>query len=85
MKANKWTVALASAGVIGGVNTTQADESPVMTALASTTISGYVDVAAHWNLDKQGGNGFEGSHASVPNYSKGEAGKTDGFNLNVVN
>ncbi|HAV64639.1 MAG TPA: hypothetical protein DCY13_20015 [Verrucomicrobiales bacterium] len=75
MKMNKWTAALASAGVLGGV-TAQAEESPVMTALASTTISGYVDVSAHWNLDRNRG--------AVPNFGKGEVNKSDGFNLNVV-
>ncbi len=88
MKVNKWTAALASAGVLSGVSAVQAEESPVMTALASTTISGYVDVAGHWNLGEQGnqddGEGF-GYPASVPNYGKGEPGKSDGFNLNVVN
>lgn len=75
MKVNKWTAALASAGVLGGV-TAQAEESPVMTALASTTISGYVDVSAHWNPDRNRG--------AVPNFGKGEQNKSDGFNLNVV-
>jgi hypothetical protein len=87
MKVNKWTAALASAGLIGGV-TAHAEESPVMTALANTTITGYVDVGAHWNLDSQGGHsdGEGGTFAySVPNYGKGEGAKTDGFNLNVVN
>jgi len=82
MKANKWTVALASAGVLSGV-AVQAEESPVMTALSSTTISGYVDVGAHWNLDKQRTDG--GGSYGVPIYGKNELGKTDGFNLNVVN
>lgn len=85
MKVNKWTAALASAGVLSGVSAVQAEESPVMTALASTTISGYVDVAGHWNLGEQKDGGAGGSIASVPNYGKGEQGKTDGFNLNVVN
>ncbi len=79
MNVNKWTAALASAGVLSGVSAAQAEESPVMTALASTTISGFVDVAGHWNLDEQTGNG------SAPNYGKGDSAKADGFNLNVVN
>lgn len=86
MKVNKWTAALASAGVLSGVSAVQAEESPVMTALASTTISGYVDVAGHWNLGEQGNqDDGEGSSYGVPNYGKNESSKTDGFNLNVVN
>jgi hypothetical protein len=82
MKVNKWTAALASAGVLSGVTAVQAEESPVMTALSSTVISGYVDVSAHWNPgNNDGAEGF----SSRPDFGKGEHDKTDGFNLNVVN
>jgi hypothetical protein len=82
MKVNKWTAALASAGVLSGVTAVQAEESPVMTALSSTSISGYVDVSAHWNPgNNDGAEGF----SSRPDFGKGESAKTDGFNLNVVN
>jgi hypothetical protein len=56
----------------------KADEKPsaVMTALSSTTLSGYVDTSAQWNL----GTGNFGA----PAYGFGGAGKADGFNLNVV-
>ena len=50
--------------------------SPVLTAVASTTLSGYVDTSAQWNL----GTG----NANVPNYAFGGPSKADGFNLNVV-
>lgn len=80
MKVNKWTAALASAGVLSGVTAAQAEESPVMTALASTTISGFVDTSMHWNPDEQGS-----SFATLPIYSKFAGNKSDGFNLNVVN
>lgn len=80
MKVNKWTAALASAGVLSGVSAAQAEESPVMTALASTTISGFVDTAAHWVPGDQTSDGY-----SVLSYGKGESAKADGFNLNVVN
>lgn len=84
MKVNKWTAALASAGVLSGVAAAHAEESPVMTALASTTISGYVDTSAHWNLDKQ-----DGTARTLPIYNKsitpGADTKNDGFNLNVIN
>jgi predicted porin len=66
--------------VLSGISTAQAEESPVMTALASTTISGYVDVAAHWNPEDQGS-----TFSTLPAYGKGQSQKNDGFNLNVVN
>jgi hypothetical protein len=47
----------------------------VQTALASTTLSGYVDTSVQWNI----GTG----NANVPNYAFSQ-GKADGFNLNVV-
>ena len=52
MKYNKWTVALAALGVVSFASAAKAEEkaSPVMTALSSTTISGYVDTSAQWNI-----------------------------------
>jgi len=55
----------------------QAEESqhPVLTALASTTISGYVDTSAIVNFGESAhtaGRAFDGDN------------KQDGFNLNVV-
>jgi hypothetical protein len=48
----------------------------VLTALSSTTISGYVDTSAQWNI----GTG----NINVPGYAFGGASKADGFNLNAV-
>ena len=78
MKFNKWTVALATVGVVSLASAVRADEhlSQVQTALSNTTISGYVDVSAQWNLGSQNG-------GATPAYAFG-AGKADGFNLNVV-
>ena len=77
MKFNKWTVGLAAAGIVTLPSLTQAvDANMVQTAAASTTLSGYVDVAAQWNL----GTG----NANNPGYAYGGVGKADGFNLNVV-
>src|ERR1051326_2048243 len=58
--------------------TAVAEEKPssLMTALASTTLSGYVDTSAQWNLGT--GNTY------APLYAFGGSGKADGFNLNVV-
>ena len=77
MRVNKWTLGLAAAGLVSPV-LMQAEEqpSPLLTALSSTTISGYVDVSAHWNL----GSGNENNPAPYL-YNQG---KSDGFNLNRV-
>jgi hypothetical protein len=80
MKCNLWTLALLGAGVITLPSVAKADEkvtaSPVLTSLSATTISGYVDTSAQWNL----GTG----NAKLPPYAFGGTGKADGFNLNVV-
>jgi hypothetical protein len=78
MKFNPWTVALMGAGIVSIPAITQAEEKPnfVQTALASTTLSGYVDTSMQWNP----GTG----NALLPPYAFGGPGKADGFNLNVV-
>jgi len=78
MKFNKWTVSLAALGVVSLASAAKAEEkaSSVMTALSSTTLSGYVDTSAQWN--------FGTGNAGLPDYKFGGPGKADGFNLNVV-
>jgi Putative beta-barrel porin-2, OmpL-like. bbp2 len=78
MKFERWTVALAALGVVSLASAAKAEEkaSSVMTALASTTLSGYVDTSAQWN--------FGTGDANLPPYKFGGASKADGFNLNVV-
>ncbi len=78
MKFNKWTVALAAVGVVSLASAAKAEEkaSSVMTALSSTTISGYVDTSAEWNP----GTG----NANLPPYKFNSPSKADGFNLDVV-
>ena len=78
MKFDKWTVALAAAGVVSLTAAAQAEEkaSSVMTALSSTTLSGYVDTSAAWN--------FGTGDANVPPYKFNSPSKSDGFNLDVV-
>jgi hypothetical protein len=79
MTYNKWTLALASAGVISlGTSAVQAEEQhALMTGLSQTTISGYVDTSAIWSPgspnDILWGRTFDGS----PD-------KLDGFNLHAV-
>ena len=77
MRLQKWTVGLAAAGLVSVPYWAGAEEqpSPILTALSSTTISGYVNVSAHWNP----GTG----NANAPAYSF-NAGKQDGFNLDVA-
>src|SRR6266498_559665 len=78
MKVNKWTLALATLGLVSLPTASQAEEkmNQVWTALSSTTISGYVNTSIHWNTGT--GNG------TVPGYVYNTSDKQDGFNLNVV-
>src|SRR5260370_23814659 len=77
MKCTRSLLALAGAGLLSLPAITQAEEKPssVMTALASTTLSGYVDTSAHWN---------PGTGNANPAPYAFNAGKADGFNLNSV-
>ena len=78
MKMNKWTFGLAAVGLVSLPSWMQAEEKPnnLLTSLSSTTISGYVNTSMHWDL----GTG----NANNPAYAFGGAGKSDGFNLDVV-
>lgn len=80
MKLHKWTVGLAAAGIVTIPSLMQAQEvNMVRTVAEGTTLTGYVDVAAQWNL----GTG----NINKPGYAYSTTGggsKGDGFNLNVV-
>lgn len=78
MNATLWRRVLLGAGLISAPALLHAEErsSSVLTALSATTVSGYVDTSAQWNM----GTG----DANVPNYAFGGPSKADGFNLNVV-
>jgi hypothetical protein len=79
MKFNKWTLGLAAAGVVSLASAAQAEEkamSQVLTAVSSTTLSGYVDTSAIWK--------FGTGNANLPGRAFDGVGKLDGFNLNVV-
>lgn len=77
MMLNKWTLALAGAGVISLGSVAQAEEqNQVLTALSQTTLSGYVDTSAIYKINDNGplpGQTFTGSRD-----------KQDGFNLHAV-
>jgi hypothetical protein len=81
MKYNAWTLALISAGVVSLPAVVRAEESTnaVLTALSTTTISGYVDTSAQWNFGTGNGN----LPVYTPNGAAG-ATKADGFNLDSV-
>jgi hypothetical protein len=78
MKLNKWTVALAAIGVVSLASAAKAEEkvSSAVTALTPTSISGYVDTSAQWNMNT--------GNANVPLYKFNSPEKADGFNLDVV-
>jgi hypothetical protein len=78
MKFNQWTLALAALGVVSFASAAKAEEqvNSVLTAVSSTTLSGYVDTSAQWN--------FGTGDANLPPYKFGGASKADGFNFNVV-
>ena len=78
MKFNKWTLGLAAVGAVSLTSAARADDvtNSVMTAVASTTISGYVDTSINWTPGT--GNSF------VPAYAYNSSSKADGFNLDSV-
>ena len=81
MKFNKWTLGLAAVGAVSLTSVAQAEEkmmlgSQAAAGLTSTTIGGYVDTSAHWNIGKD--------NVNAPTSPAGTSAKQDGFNLNVV-
>ena len=87
MKHNHWTLALASLGAISLGSVTYAEEqamSQVLTAVSSTTLSGYVDTSAAWKLGGTGQSYESGAPTSLPGRFNDGMDKMQGFNLNVV-
>ena len=79
MKFDKWTLALAAGGVVSLGSIALAEEKPmsqVLTAVQSTTLSGYVDTSMIWKA----GTG----NTSLPGRAFDGVGKLDGFNFNVA-
>lgn len=69
------------AGLVSLPALTRAEETTntvpsLLTSVAPTTLSGYVDTSAEWNI----GTG----NANLPPYAWGGSSKADGFNLDVV-
>jgi hypothetical protein len=80
MKINRWTLGLAAVGLVSLApavlaQTASQQQTPLLTSLSATTISGYVDTSAVWNP----GTGT----ANQPPYL-GNAGLQNGFNLDAV-
>lgn len=78
MMRNPWTRVLLSAGVISAGSVLMAEEAeqhPVVSALQSTTISGYVDTSFIWLF---------GTGTELPGRSFDGSEKQNGFNLNVA-
>jgi hypothetical protein len=76
MKVNKWTVALAATGVVGYAAQAEEKSSPVNTLLPSTTLSGYVDTSANWDI----GN----NKTQATRFANTAADRQGGFNVNAV-
>src|SRR3954466_12690968 len=78
MKFNQWTLALASVGLVSLGSVAQAEEQhSVMTALSSTTLSGYVDTSASWWVGNNNG-------GALPGRTFDNSKKQDAFSLNAV-
>lgn len=77
MNRNAWTLGLIGVGLVSLPAVMHAEEktNAVLSALSATTISGYVDTSAQWNIGT--GNDLTPAYAF-------SSGKADGFNLNVV-
>jgi len=86
MKFNQWTLGLAALGVVSLASAAKAEEkmTPVQAALSSTTISGYVDTSAQWNIGDHTQGAGQNGFGNLPPYTFGGSSKADGFNLNVV-
>ncbi len=80
MKQNKWTSALVAAGLLSVAAATHAEEAstPLLTAVSSTTLSGYISTSMVWNPASHNG-GVAGLVQNV-----GGVAQQDGFNLDVV-
>jgi hypothetical protein len=83
MKFNQWTLGLAAVGAVSMASVVRADEaklSAVQTALSDTIISGYVSASANVALDPNGATYANSVASRIPM----QAGKQDGFSLDVV-
>ena len=77
MKVNQWTLGLAAIGLVTLPAALQAEEklNPLLTAMTPTTLSGYVSTSMEW---------VPGRGNAIASPRLYQAGKADGFNLDVV-
>ena len=83
MKFNKWTLALAGAGVVSLGAVAYGEEKPmsqVLTGVSQTTLSGYVDTSAMWFI----GPANPPDSVALPGRAFDGANKINGFNLDVI-
>jgi len=83
MKFNKWTLALAGAGVVSLGAVAHGEEKPmsqVLTGVSQTTLSGYVDTSAMWYVGPANPPGS----VALPGRAFDGANKINGFNLDVI-
>ena len=75
---NKWTLALAVAGIVSmaAVATAEEAENQALTAVSGTTISGYVDTSMNWQ--------FSDKKTTTGRSYNSDAAAQNGFNLNAV-
>lgn len=79
MKFNKWTLGLAAIGAVSLTSAAHADEAKItalQTSLSNTTLSGYVDTAAQYNLGNQSSTSFVPAGTAQS--------KIDNFSLNDI-
>ncbi len=78
MNINKWTLGLLTLGAASLPGVVRAEEASqhILTALSSTTLSGYVDTSATWK--------FGTGNTPMPGRVYDGPDTQDGFNLNVV-
>jgi hypothetical protein len=81
MKINKWTLGLAAVGLVSLApavlaQTAAPKDTPLLTSLSATTISGYVDTSAVWSP----GTG----NANTAPYAFNAQGKQNGVNVDAV-
>ena len=83
MKINKWTLGLATAGVVSLGSVAQAEEASehLMTAVSGTQISGYVSTSASWMIGS-GRPAVAGGFVGRSFHDNAQ--KQDGFNLDVI-
>jgi len=90
MKFNKWTLGLAAVGAVSMASAVRADEaklSQVNTALSSTTLSGYVDVAVQYNpgnINYGAANATPAAYGTIAGLAGNANGTVDGFSMNDV-